>query len=182
MRGEQLTMHDQKGKLLVTANSSRNRLYKLRMGLRLKDSSYLNLAATNESRKWHAQFGHINLETIKSMIQKELVIGLPNVTFGKEVCGSCLMGKQIRHVFPQATSYRATKRIELVHGDLCGPITPSTKAGSKYIFVLIDDHSRYIWSILLKDKSEAFEKFKKLKIHVEQETGEKIQIFRTDRG
>lgn len=35
---------------------------------------------------------------------------------------------------------------------------------------------------MLKNKSEAFEKFNKLKIHVEQETGEKIQVLRTDRG
>lgn len=34
LRGEQLTMHDQQGKLLVTAKRSRNRLYKVHMGIK----------------------------------------------------------------------------------------------------------------------------------------------------
>ena len=72
--------------------------------------------------------------------------------------------------------------LELLHSDLCGPITPSTLAGNRYIFVVIDDHSRYMWTMLLKQKSEAFEKFKKLRLVVEQETREKITTFRTDRG
>lgn len=40
----------------------------------------------------------------------------------------------------------------------------------------------YMWTILLREKCEAFEKFKKLKYLIEQETKEKIEILRTDRG
>ena len=84
--------------------------------------------------------------------------------------------------FPQATSYRATHNLELIHGDLCRPITPSTSARNIYIFMLINDHSRYMWSILLKEKSEAFEKFKRFNARVEQESRTTIKTFRTDRG
>lgn len=97
----------------------------------------------------------------------------------KEVCRSCLMGKQTRKLFPQATQFQATKKIQLIHGDLCGAITPARK---QYTFVLIDDYSRYMWSILIKDKSEAFAKFKKLRSIIEQQTRDKIQVFRTDVG
>lgn len=62
------------------------------------------------------------------------------------------------------------------------PITSSTLARNKYIFVLIDYHSRYMWTILLREKCEAFEKFKKLKYLIEQETKEKIETLRTYRG
>lgn len=62
------------------------------------------------------------------------------------------------------------------------PITPKTTAGNMYIFVLVDDHSRYMWSILLKEKSEAFVKFKKFKEIVERDSRAKTQTFRTDRG
>lgn len=51
-----------------------------------------------------------------------------------------------------------------------------------YIFVLIDDHSHYMWSILLKEKGEAFDKFVRFKKIVEQETGATIKTLRTDRG
>lgn len=78
---------------------------------------------------------HVNLATIKSMIDKELVQGALTITLEKEIFSSCLLGKQTRQMFPQATTYRATKKFELIHGDLCGPITPSPSAGNTYIFI-----------------------------------------------
>lgn len=87
-------------------------------------------------------------------------MGVPHIEVEKRVCGSCLLGKQPRQAFPNSTPYRATKKLEIVHGDLCGPI-----------FVLIEDFSRYMWTVLLKDKGEAFTKFKNFKSIVEQESG-----------
>lgn len=152
MQGEQLTMHDQHGKLLVTAKRSRNRLYKVYMGI--TRTPCLLLANEDESNKWHARLGHVNFETIRSMIQKEIILGIPRLNIEREVCSSCLLGKQAQQAFPEATMYRATKTLELLHGDLCGPITLNTLSGNKYMFVVINDHTRYIWTILLKEKSE----------------------------
>ncbi|KAG7565310.1 Integrase catalytic core [Arabidopsis suecica] len=180
MKDEQLTIYDKQGRLLVKANRSKNRLYKVLM--EIEPSKCLQLEEVSDSAKWHARLGHVGLDTMKSMINKELVIGLPSIQIEKETCSSCLLGKQVRQTFPKATSYRASHLLELIHGDLCGPITPSTAAQNKYIFVLIDDYSRYMWSLLLKEKSEAFERFKKFKALVEQETGFKIGTLRTDRG
>lgn len=115
------------------------------------------------------------------MINKELVTGTPSIAVEKETCVSCLLGKQTRKPFPQETSYRATQLLELIHGDLCGPITPPTPAHKRYVFVIIDDYSRYMWTIMLKEKSEAFDKFKKFKLLAEQETKALIKTFRTDR-
>ena len=39
-----------------------------------------------------------------------------------------------------------------------------------------------MWSILLKDKEEAFEKLKKFKAIVKKETRASINTFKTDRG
>ncbi|WZZ26643.1 hypothetical protein YC2023_010044 [Brassica napus] len=180
LRGNHLTMHDQHGKLLVTANRSKNRLYKVRMGI--KETTQLCLSEISESNRWHARLGYVNTATVKRMIQKELVGGINGVNVDKELCSSCLLGEQARKMFPQATMYRATKPLELLHRDLCGPITPSTMAGNKYIFVIIDDHTRYMWTILLKQKSDAFVKFKRLKSLIEQQLREKISTFRSDRG
>lgn len=173
-------MHDQYGKLFVKAPRSKNRLYKVQMGLR--DNAHLLLASISESNRWHARMGHVSYGTIKIMIDKELIQGVPNIGIEKEICSSCLLGKQTRQAFPQASSYRASKKLELIHGDLCGPITPSTSAGNRYIFVLIDDYSRYMWTILLKEKGDAFQKFRNFKTMVEQESDARIQTFRTDRG
>ena len=180
LRDEYLIMRDREGKLIAKATRSKNRLYKVRM--KIKESMSLLTTETGESTRWHSRLGHINLESMRSMVQRGLVIGVPQIKIEKNVCGSCLLGKQARQSFPQATTFRAEKVLELIHGDLCGPITPTTSAGNRYIFVLIDDHSRYMWTILLKEKSDALEKFKVFKERVEQETKERIQTFRTDRG
>ena len=180
LREDYLTLHDRDGNLLVKATRARNRLYKV--DLKVENTKCLQLMALSNSTKWHARLGHINLETIKPMVTKELVVGIPSVPKEKEICASCLLGKQARQAFPKATTYRASQILELIHGDLCGPISPPTAAQRRYILVLIDDHSRFMWSYLLKEKSEAFEKFKGFKTLVEQETREKIKIFRTDRG
>ena len=116
------------------------------------------------------------------MIRKELVTGIPTIEVERETCMSCMRGKQTRKPFPSTTTFRASRALELVHGDLCGPITPSTPSRSRYVFVLIDDHTRYMWTILLKEKSEAFVKFKSFKALAEQETKKVITTFRSDRG
>ena len=135
-------MHDQHGRLLVKANRSKNRLYKVWMGI--KDSSQLHLSEISESNRWHARLEHVNTATMRIMIQKELVSGVSNVNVIKDVCSSCLLGKHTRKMFPQATTYRATRPLELIHGDLCGPITPGMMGGNRYIIVVIDDHTRYM--------------------------------------
>lgn len=122
------------------------------------------------------------MENLRTMIDNRLVNGIPKITHEKETCATCLCGKQTRRSLPQESSFRASKVLELVHGDLCGPIIPPTAGRNRYVFVLIDDHSQYMWSIPIKEKNEAFEKFKSFQRIVEQQTGHKIKTFRTDRG
>ena len=66
----------------------------------------LQIASSTESSMWHVRLGHINTNTLKMMVNKDLVIGMPNVTITKETCVSCLLGKQTRKPFPQATKHR----------------------------------------------------------------------------
>ncbi|XP_076943581.1 uncharacterized protein LOC143613864 [Bidens hawaiensis] len=131
---------------------------------------------------WHARLGHLNFESIKLMARRDMVEGMRDVTNENKLCEPCLVGKQMRQSFPNSAAFRATRALELVHGDLCGPITPPTIAGNRYVFVLIDDYSPFVWTYLLKAKDEAFEAFKKFKELVESDVGKKIKTFRTDRG
>ena len=72
--------------------------------------------------------------------------------------------------------------LELVHGDLCGLITPATASGNKYFLLIVDDFSRYMWLEVLKSKDEAFRYFKKIKAHAEMQGNAKLRAFCTDRG
>ena len=54
--------------------------------------------------------------------------------------------------------------------------------GSSYCFALIDDYSRKTWVYFLREKSQAFGKFKEWLAMVEAKTGRKLKKLRTDRG
>ena len=179
MKDEVLKLFDRSGHLMDQTTRSKNRLYKVL--LQADTIRCLQVKAHIESLMWHTRLGHVNTETIKLMVNKELIDGMPNITIGKETCVSCLLGKQTRRSFPQSTSYRAKAPLELVYGDPCGPIAPATLDHTRYICVLIDDYSRYMWTVLLKEKSEAFEKIKNFKILAEQETKATVMTLRTDR-
>jgi hypothetical protein len=62
-----------------------------------------------------------------------------------QLCDGCLAGKQRRAPFPEEAKFRAQEALELVHGDLCGPISPATPGGRKYFLLLVDAMSRYMW-------------------------------------
>ena len=53
--------------------------------------------------------------------------------------------------------------LQLVHGDLCGPITPATHGGRRYFLLLIDDCSQFMWLQLLASKDEAAEAIRRFK-------------------
>ena len=54
--------------------------------------------------------------------------------------------------------------------------------GERYFMILVDDFSRMMWVAFLKEKFEAFDKFKIFKNRVENESNMKIKCLRSDRG
>ena len=93
-----------------------------------------------------------------------------------------MAGKHYRTPFPKASSHQSGEPLELVHADICGPISPSTLGGSRYFLLIIDDYTRLIWVAMLQKKSDAFEAFKRFKTLAETEKGVKLKALRTDRG
>ena len=129
---------------------------------------------------WHARFGHLSFDALGRL--GKMVRGLPHIKHGGELCDSCLAGKQRRLPFPKVAKYRVKDALELVHGDLSGPITPATNGGRRYFLLLVDDCSRFMWLQLLTSKDEAAAAIKKFKMRAEVESGKKLRLLRTDRG
>lgn len=178
--GDLLWIHDERGRLLMRVTRSANRLYKIS----LEETAPMCLMSRAEQTTWlwHERMGHVNFQALTQMSKDGLARGLPELVMPKKMCEGCLMSKQTRRKFPQQSLFHAKEKLELIHGDLCGPITPTTQAGNKYFFLLVDDYSRKMWVYMLKEKSEAFEVFKKFRSMVEKESGCEIKVFRTDRG
>ncbi|XP_074364620.1 uncharacterized protein LOC141705624 [Apium graveolens] len=107
--------------------------------------------------------------------------GLPKIIQPREIYSGCLMSKQTRKRFPAQSNYRAEQVLDLIHGDLCGPILPETSGGNKYFLLLVDDYSRAMWVYFLKTKDEAFDAFKKFRAQVERDPDKRVKNFRTNR-
>ncbi|RVW49504.1 Retrovirus-related Pol polyprotein from transposon TNT 1-94 [Vitis vinifera] len=111
-----------------------------------------------------------------------MVEGLPKLKASQKVCENCLVGKQHRDPFPKESLWRASKILQLIHADICGPINPISNSKKRYLITFIDDFSRKTWVYFLVEKSEAYATFKTYKAKVEKETGAFIRSLRTDRG
>ena len=98
-----------------------------------------------------------------------------------DACEPCLMGKMTKTPF-SGTTERATDLLEIIHTDVCGPM--SVKAHGKYHYFLnfTDDLSRYGYIYLMKHKSEKFEKFKEFQSEVENDHNKKIKLLQFDHG
>jgi transposase InsO family protein len=135
-----------------------------------------------EAWRWHARFGHLTFRALRELRSKCMVEGLPQIKQIEQVCDGCALGKQHRAAFPRVSNYRASAGLELVHGDLCGQISPPTPGGKEYFLLVVDDYSRFMWIELLEKKSEALMCFKKVKVAAELESGRRLKALRTDRG
>lgn len=92
------------------------------------------------------------------------------------------MAKQVRNTFPSGISRRASSCLQLIHMDLCGPMSEESLGGNMYFYLFVDYYSRWCWVFFLKNKSESFEKFENFHSLMERQTGMKFKTLRSDRG
>jgi len=70
-----------------------------------------------------------------------MVQGMLRVEHVEQFCDTCILTKQRWLPFPRQASFRAKEKLELVHGDLCGPMTLATPRGRRFFLLLVDDVS-----------------------------------------
>ena len=120
-----LRVRDRERQLLVKVRREPDRMYKLTA--RVAQPVCLAVHAGADSAwTWHARFGHLNFDILRRLAKGGMVRGLPLVEHVNQLCDACLAGKQRRAPFSKQAKFRAKERLELVHGDLCRPITPAT--------------------------------------------------------
>jgi hypothetical protein len=102
----------------------------------------LKTSIMNETKLWHDIYGHLSYKGLNTLIKKEMVRDLPIPKEETDVCSDCMMGKQHRESIPKKAKWRATKKLELIHSDVCGPINPQSNGGNRYFITFTDDFSK----------------------------------------
>jgi transposase InsO family protein len=151
-------------------------LYKLKG----RSDSTLIHDTMNPSELWHRRFSHLHCKALPSV--RKMVTGLPKIQAKPDdVCKGCAQGKNVKRSFPSSDS-RAKRVLDVVHSDVCGPMSTTSLSEYVYYVSFIDDYSRKTWIYLLKAKNEVFGKFKEFKALVENLTERKIKTLRSDNG
>jgi hypothetical protein len=111
-----------------------------------------------------------------------MVTGLPEIHIEHDgVCRGCALGKNVKGSFSSSDS-RSKGILDLIHTDVCGPMTVASLNRYLYYVLFIDDHSQKMWIYFLKTKDGVLARFQEFKAQVENLTGRKIKVLRSDNG
>ena len=75
-----------------------------------------------------------------------------------------------------------SRLLELIHMDLFGSTRVANLSGMHYVYVLVDDCSRYTWVWFLAHKNDAFKTFKNFAKRVKKDKSFYISSIRSDHG
>jgi len=107
---------------------------------------------------WHRRMGHRSMKMIIDMANgamSGLVLkDVPEDPPKLDTCPSCALAKVRRLPFTTGHT-RASEPLEIIHGDLVGPMPVESVSRCKYGFILVDDYSHAGWVLPLRAKSDA---------------------------
>ncbi|GJV00092.1 retrovirus-related pol polyprotein from transposon TNT 1-94 [Tanacetum coccineum] len=143
----------------------------------------LSKASKHKSWLWHRRLNHLNFGTINDLARKDLVRGLPRLKFEKDhLCSACQLGKSKKHTHTPKTENTNLEVLNTLHMDLCGPMRVQTINGKKYILVIVDDYSRFMWVKFLRPNDETPTIVIKFLKQIQVGLNKTVRFIRTDNG
>ena len=95
--------------------------------------------------------------------------GIPYLKFEEDcICDACQFRKQSKSSFKLINDIMTSRPLELIHIDLFGPTKTISPSGNYFVFVIVDDFSRFKWVFFLEHKDEAFSYFHVFRKRVEK--------------
>ena len=127
------------------------------------------------SEIWHRRLAHVHYRALP--LASKVVEDLPKIQAKHDgVCKGCAKGKNTKKTFPSSKS-KEKGILEIIHSDVCGPMSSSSLSGYVYYASFIDDFYRNTWIYFMKNKDEVFNKFKEFKALIENHTERRSRPF-----
>jgi hypothetical protein len=129
--------------------------------------------------RWHSRLGHPAFSIVSRVIRDQ------NLPFDSDksvecVCNSCQRAKSHQLLYDSSNKIVAGP-LDLIHSDVWGPAPASIRKFSYYVS-FIDDHIKYTWIYLLRQKSDVFVVFRDFQALVERKFDKQIVAMQTDWG
>ena len=87
-----------------------------------------------------------------------------------------------RQPFKPVGGIRSTRKLQLVHSDVCGSMSTESIDGRKYFVTCIDNYSWCCSVYFLRHKSEVLKKFKEFEAVTTVDSGQRVGTLWTDNG
>lgn len=178
------TVHIPEELILLKGGRTPNGLFTVNLPVVTQVKNESVLLAESERQtiiNWHRKMGHIGLTNLKKLTSMCNGLNMSDFKNLELICSVCAQAKMCRK--PHNTvRQRATRPLQIVHSDVCGPIDPPTFDGKCYFLVVIDDFTHYCEVYLLEKKSEVFEHLKAYIQKSENSHQLKVSKIRCDNG
>ena len=92
----------------------------------------------DDSNLWHYCLSHINSRRLDKLAKEGLIESFDADSL--DTCEACLKGKMAKVPFP-GKGQRGKELLELIHTDVCGPMSHSASGGSSNFITFTDDFS-----------------------------------------
>src|SRR4051812_48390069 len=110
---------------------------------------------------WHCRLGHIGVKRMKKLHFDGLLESLDFESL--ERCEACLMGKMTKTPF-SGMMERAIDLLEIIHTDVCGPMSVASHGGYRYVLTFTDDLSRYAYIYFMKHNPKLWRSLRNFKV------------------
>ena len=137
-----------------------------------------------DEKLWHARLGHANRRSVKKLLDSNAVQEFRTKSvkpLSRTHCPSCEKGKQSR-VVRHANPVRAGAVGDVIHSDVCGPMSFPSFGKARYYVSFIDEFSGFICIYPIKSKSEVDGKFRTFMAWIERKGDCRIKTLHSDNG
>ena len=92
---------------------------------------------TNENWLWHRRLGHLSFSQIRKTCRLKAVHDIPDIGIPENtICKPCQVSNKTRVHFNENEG-SASKPLELIRTDLCGPTRKKSPHGEEYFIFLL---------------------------------------------
>jgi len=148
-----------------------------------RDTAHIAKASINT---WHRRLGYAMTPSIRKLVKKSMVSGIEAENSKRSSvdaqCIPCLKRKRTRDVILKKSNVENPRRLHRIYSDMCGPFDVEGYSWCKYFVTFVDGFLHYIRVKPIRTKDEASKALMDWIVRSEVETGEKVNLLRTDRG
>lgn len=169
------------GELVAEGLRCANNLYRMHFKTKIFHEANLSVE-TNNLKLWHERMGHLNIKSLKRMVNKKLVTGISLNDCNKFFCEGCAYGKQHRAPFKRSIRIKPNKPGELIYSDVSGAMPVATPKGKRFFVLFKDAFTGYRVVYFLRHKSDVPECIKIYNNKLKNKFGSSMKIFHSDNG